>query len=67
MSRIKRFLENVSEKHGYGGEINDEVLKLGQIEMERLVEQAEHEMELQRDQEADDFERDQEDSNPDGD
>lgn len=62
VSGIKRFLEDVSIKHGYGGEINSHVMELAKEEMGNLIDQAEYEVELQRDREIDEQERNQEGS-----
>ena len=66
MGAMKRFAEDVSVDMGYGGEINDHVLKEAQERLERQIEQAQHEVELQHDRETDEYEaaqrRDSEDS-----
>jgi len=36
MSKTKQFLIEVSERHGYGGHVNEEVLEIAIIEWENL-------------------------------
>ena len=36
MSKTKRFLEEVSVEHGYGGDINEEVLDIARRELEKM-------------------------------
>lgn len=38
MSKIKRFIEDISVQHGFDGEINDEVLELAQQELNKAKE-----------------------------